>query len=70
MCAWAHVLMRYTQSINHSFVYKVKEGRLLIPQSLQMYKGVHINICFMHPLVVMGIGNIFKIDDRYINIDR
>ena len=22
------------------------------------------------PTVVMGIGNIFKIDDRYINIDR
>ena len=26
--------------------------------------------CLEQLLLVMGIGNIFKIDDRYINIDR
>ena len=32
----------------------------------------HLSIIFVvsQSLLVMGIGNIFKIDDRYINIDR
>ena len=28
-------------------------------------------VCRQYPYkIVMGIGNVFKIDDRYINIDR
>ena len=63
-------------AIGHTNVYS-SYGWLILARVMVLYgpNGYGSFLCLVYAtshllFVVMGIGNIFKIDDRYINIDR
>ena len=62
------VLSRFGDFVNSIYPIELAIRDITNIDRFASYLDIHLEIEGW--LVVMGIGNIFKIDDRYINIDR
>ena len=64
------------QVLSHNIYFFRKRGVfILFSKTCLVFLFISAYTCIIlffliAPLLVMGIGNVFKIDDRYINIDR